>query len=187
MEKNIPILQANPSEKDLIDLQNYDIQEKVGQIDKWKYYNLINISDKINYFAKSSSNFLDNFQRGAVIDFFREIDINSKIKYPTILNFVGYSLTNFKSKGKPVIITEYASNYTLKSRLHQIKEYVDFIDWNDTKKLIVIYGIASGMSFLHSHNIIHCNLNLESIFLDQNFLSKITNFNCSKNHLKTIL
>ena len=39
--------------------------------------------------------------------------------------------------------------------------------WNDTKRLINIYGIASGMSFLHSQNIIHRNLKPSNILVDE--------------------
>lgn len=48
-----------------------------------------------------------------------------------------------------------------------------FDEWNDTKKLINLYGIASGMLFAHSHEIIHQNLNSELILLDEFLFPKI--------------
>lgn len=50
----------------------------------------------------------------------------------------------------------------------------------DTEKLIIIYGIASGMSYLHSHNIIHRDLKPSNIFLDENSYPSISGFNISK-------
>ena len=52
-------------------------------------------------------------------------------------------------------------------------------DWNDTKKLINIYGIASAMSFLHSHNILHRDLKPQNIFLDDFLYPKIGDFGLS--------
>ena len=52
--------------------------------------------------------------------------------------------------------------------------------WDDTKKLINIYGIASGMSYLHSHKVIHRDLKLENILLDEYLNPKISDFGLSK-------
>ena len=48
--------------------------------------------------------------------------------------------------------------------------------WNDTKKLINVYGIASAMSYLHSNDILHPNLSLNNIFIDDFFYPKLTDF-----------
>ena len=52
--------------------------------------------------------------------------------------------------------------------------------WTDTKKLINVYGIASAMSYLHSHNIIHRDLKPANILEDDNFFPKIADFGLSK-------
>lgn len=52
---------------------------------------------------------------------------------------------------------------------------------DDTKKLIIIFGIASSMAYLHSLNIIHCNLNPSNIFLDEFLFPKISGLHISKN------
>ena len=54
------------------------------------------------------------------------------------------------------------------------------IKWDDTKKLIYFYGIASGMAYLHSHNIIHRNLKPGNILLDEHLYPKISGFDISK-------
>ena len=51
---------------------------------------------------------------------------------------------------------------------------------DDTQKLIIIYGVASGMQYLHSYNILHRNLTSSNIFLDNSFHLKISGFNFVK-------
>ena len=48
--------------------------------------------------------------------------------------------------------------------------------WDDTHKLIIAYGIARGMKYLHSNNILHRKLKLENILLDDNLSPYITDF-----------
>lgn len=46
--------------------------------------------------------------------------------------------------------------------------------------MIIIYGNAVGMPYLHSHNILHRNLNPSSVFLDDSLFLKISGFDISK-------
>ena len=130
--------------------------------------------------AKTTNINLENLSKEELIDLYREINIMSKINHPTILQFIGYSLLNFRKKEKPVIITEYASKLTLSNINSDEDDDEIILNLNDTQKLINIYGIAIGMSYLHSHNIIHRNLQQESIFLDEHFYPKISKFNYAK-------
>ena len=52
--------------------------------------------------------------------------------------------------------------------------------FDDTRKLIIIYGIAVGMSYLHLHNILHRDLKPSIIYLDKYFYPKISGFHISK-------
>ena len=58
-----------------------------------------------------------------------------------------------KKQRKPVIVTEYATNGPLSLILENERNNENIPGWDDTKKLINIYGIASGMSYLHSQGI----------------------------------
>ena len=54
-------------------------------------------------------------------------------------------------------------------------------NWDDTKKLINIYDIPSGMAYLHRNNIIHRDLKPDNILIDEYLYPKIADFGLSKN------
>ncbi|KAK8896348.1 hypothetical protein M9Y10_014246 [Tritrichomonas musculus] len=53
-------------------------------------------------------------------------------------------------------------------------------DWDGTKKMINIYGIAAGMAHLHSKNIVHRDLKPANILLDEFLYPKVADFGLSK-------
>lgn len=100
----------------------------------------------------------------------------SQISHPSINRFISYSPVDFDGNDNPVIISDLCSSGNLTSLLN-ICNSIPFI--NDTQKLIIIYGIASGMSYLHSHNIIHRDLKPDNIFFDKFLHLKIGGFQLS--------
>ena len=88
------------------------------------------------------------------------------------MKFIGISLKDFKNKKRPVIITEYCSDGTLEDVI--LKENLI-----KTKK-IYIFGIASGIFYLHSNGIIHRDLKPSNILINEIFFTKISDFGISK-------
>ena len=105
----------------------------------------------------------------------------SKIDHPSIVEFVGYNKENFKNQPRPTIITEFIPNGSLDIILSLERKGHSGAHWNDTKKLITIYGLALGMSYLHSHDILHRDLNPRHIFMDEYLFPKIGGFGSSYN------
>lgn len=93
--------------------------------------------------------------------FVKMTNIMYKIDHPAVLKFIGYC----PSESDTIIVTENYKNNLLNSQFDP---------------LYVIYGIASAMSFLHSHNIIHRDLKPQNIVLDDFNLPKITGFKLAK-------
>ncbi|KAK8876604.1 hypothetical protein M9Y10_006822 [Tritrichomonas musculus] len=110
----------------------------------------------------------------------REINILSKLNSNSILRFVGYSENDFDQKLRPTIVTELARKGSLDQMIKLESKGSADPKWNDTKKLISIYGIAYGMSYLHSLGILHRDLKPENIFLDDSLFPKIGGFRSSK-------
>lgn len=99
------------------------------------------------------------------------------LNYPSILKFIGYSPVNFENEAKPTIVTEYASNRSLQNVIDNVSNYKN---WNETKRLIVIYGIVAGMTYLHENSILHNDLKPSNVLLDENLYPKIADFGLSR-------
>lgn len=104
----------------------------------------------------------------------RELEKISSITHPSIIKCIGYSLTDFNGESNPVIFLKLMTNGSLENVINQIKKGQPPTNWNDTKVLINIYGIAVAMSHLHSCGIIHRDLKPGNILEDENFYPKVS-------------
>ena len=73
------------------------------------------------------------------------------------------------------IVMEYMENGSLWDfRIEKWKDHPDL--WPLTNRMV--YQISSGMHFLHSIKIIHCDLKLENVLVDGHLDVKVTFFTC---------
>lgn len=193
--------------KETLDLKDYEKHDKLFFNRKTKYYEIMDPITGNKNIAKIFLKTVDNCSRKHILNLYREIYINSKIKHPSFLQYKGFSFLDFKSRRRPVIVFDHISNFPLniqiksslkdkslsdkktkiryqidppkKDQYEKIHQKIN-IKLTPTKKLIILYGIASGMSYLHSHNILHRNLSTSSIFFDDSLLPKITGLDFSK-------
>ncbi|KAK8839065.1 hypothetical protein M9Y10_032532 [Tritrichomonas musculus] len=115
-----------------------------------------------------------------IISLLREVKLMSSLDHPSIIEFVGFSLYNFRQKPFPTIITKYASKGSLHDIINLEISGLSPQGWDSTRKLINIYGIASGLAYLHLHDIIHRDMKPDNILMDDNFYPKIADFGLSK-------
>ncbi|KAK8843302.1 hypothetical protein M9Y10_025157 [Tritrichomonas musculus] len=158
-----------------VDLNNYEKCNLISKDENSKIYEVKNKETGILYAAIISNTVFKNLSSDDLINLSREVNIVSKLNHPTLLKFIGYSPIDFKSRKKPVIISELPSNLSLSQILDKERCNEKIDNWNDTQKLICLYGISLGMSYIHSNDIIHRNLNTKSIFFDENLNPKIGN------------
>lgn len=110
----------------------------------------------------------------------KEINIISKENHPSIIKFIGISPIDYENKPNPVIVTDYLPNGSLEQMINLAIHDNAPEQWDDTQKLITLYGIASGMAFLHSNAILHRDLTPSNILFDGLLFPKICDFGLSK-------
>ena len=141
------------------------------------FYKIYDERTNEEYLARYYGLPLEHFSENDVINLSDELSVISQLNHPSIIKFIGFNSSGFEYEPSPTIITDYYSCYTLN---YFFTNGNIFPVWDDTQKLIHIYGIASAMSYLHSHNIIHRDLKPENIYIDELFFPKITGFHLSK-------
>lgn len=85
------------------------------------------------YAVKISIYEIDQCSNDTIVNLSREIEIISKLNHQSVLQFIRFSPINFKNKPKPVIITEYAFNYSLDKIIEDERNGMCNNEWNDTK------------------------------------------------------
>lgn len=167
-------------EQSTLDLNIYLLQDKIGSGSFGQVFKVKDKNSGVVYAAKISHRPLEDSSDQEIRNLSREISILSKLNHPAIMKFIGFSSENFQHDPCPVIITELVSNGTLLDVINLERKSMGLPEWNDTRKLINIYGIASAMSYLHLHNIIHRDLKPANILMDDFLCPKVADFGLSK-------
>lgn len=160
-----------------LDLSLFRPIDRIGQGGFGEVFKVKHIKSKEIYAAKVSFRVLSSKDE---LNLKREVNILAGLKHPCILKYIGYSPINFYKENKPVIITEYLKNKSLRDILELESNSRALDGWNITSKIICIYCIACAMSFLHRQKIIHRDLKPENILMDENYRPKISDFGLSK-------
>lgn len=161
-------------------LNDFVLQNKIGSGSFGNIYKVKSIKSGKIFVAKISINKIEKNSTSQLHDISREVNILSKLNHPSILKFIFYSPQNFKKKPKPVIITEFAPNGSLDELIKKERHSISSVNFNMTHKLIIIYGIAAAMKYLHANNIIHRDLKPGNILLDEFLFPKVGDFGLSK-------
>lgn len=119
---------------------------------------------------------LPNFTSEEIENLVKEVAVLSTLDHPSLLKFIGYSSVNFKREPKPTIITESVLKQTLEGIIEMNRKGIKSINWDSTRILMNIFGIASAMSYLHSKDVIHGDLKPASIFIGKDFLPKLSDY-----------
>lgn len=180
-----PFLKSRPLSLSIqtIDLTNYQRLDRIGEGSFSVVYEIVNKENKQKLAAKIlKKEFFEGFEDDdESVNLRREATILQKLNHPSIVKYIGYSPLSFDKSASPVIVTELASNRSLEEILNLDRKSLANEFWNDTKKLIIIYGIAASMSYLHSQNILHRNLKPSNILIDELIHPKLADFGLAKN------
>ena len=158
-----------------IDLKEYKKIRDLGSGGFSKVFLIKNIKTGKEYAAKQY--YINS--KDSKDDFIRELTIHSELDHPLITKIIGYSLTDFNQIQSMIIIMEYVKNGTLERILKAERNKITIDEWNETTKLINLYGIASAISYLHQHNILHLDIKPFNILIDDFIFPKICDFSIS--------
>lgn len=167
---------------ELYNLSKVKFLDKIGEGGFGVVYKVQDKETQAFYAAKVSITEVNEEDQREMLNLYREVNITAKFHHPTILGFIGYSPIDLNQTNRPVILTEYAPNGSLAHLLKLSSQGLALDGYDDTKKLIIIYGIASGMSYLHSKKILHRDLKTGNILVDDRLFPKIADFGLSKQY-----
>ncbi|KAK8843535.1 hypothetical protein M9Y10_024590 [Tritrichomonas musculus] len=158
--------------KGFVDLEKYEKEDKIRAGTVTSIFRVRDRMTGMIYSAKVANVRVD-FSKEEVSNLSKEVGELTELKHPSIQQFHGYSFFNFNGQQQPVVIGEYSDNRTLFDIIQKQRKGKIDPNWDNTKKLINIYGIASAMKYLHSHGILHPNLRLENINVDDKLYPKL--------------
>ena len=104
--------------------------------------------------------------------FLQQVLFYSTNQFPSIVSFIGYCF----DKKKQYIFLEKKEKGSLENYINEKSE----AKLNATQKLIIAYGVARAVDFIHTNDIVHRNINPSNIFLDSNFYPYLSDFYYAK-------
>ncbi|KAL2547144.1 Cysteine-rich receptor-like protein kinase 3 [Forsythia ovata] len=108
--------------------------------------------------------------------FFNEVNLISGIDHKNLVKLLGSSITGPES----LLVYEYVTNQSLHDYLF-VRKDVPQLSWEERFKIIL--GIAEGLAYLHEESklrIIHRDIKLSNILLDEDFTPKIADFGLAR-------
>jgi serine/threonine protein kinase len=114
--------------------------------------------------------------------FMRKLEILLMNDHPAALSLVGFSLYPMASHVErgPIIITPFMPNGTMGDLLMLEHQGNSPPGWNATTKAKCVFGIAAGMAYLHSREVMHRDLTPENVFLNDKWEPVIGGFEQAK-------
>lgn len=162
----------------IIDTKDYVIKHQIGQGQSSSVFVAEENSTKkqvvFKYYDRSPNSNNEILQR----TFFREIETLLYLRHEGIVPFVGFSLGT--PTASPFIAMEYMEEGTLYDVLRKLENHEFVRGWDQTTQLIIAFGIASAIKFMHSKGILHRDIKPANILLDKELYPKLCDFGLSK-------
>ncbi|KAK9069777.1 hypothetical protein SSX86_010173 [Deinandra increscens subsp. villosa] len=102
-----------------------------------------------------------------------EVNFLGHITHPHIIRLLGYC----RDEHEHLLVYEYMSNKSLQCILSK-DEFAKLLSWET--RLLIMIGVARGLAYLHSRDIIHGDLTSSNILLNDDFNAKLKQFRMMK-------
>ena len=112
--------------------------------------------------------------------FNREVQILGTAHHPALLSLHGCTEFVENLEHGPLIMTPFCPCGSVQDAIDNERNGLCDPKWTPTQKHIVLYGVASGMAFMHESRLIHRDLKPANVLLDENMEPKIADFGLSK-------
>lgn len=115
-------------------------------------------------------------------DIKRALEILIQMNHPAINQIFIYSLSEQPFSGvlSITMISQFESNGSFDDIMKNIQKGINNANWNSTKKMITIFGIAVALLYIHRSRLIYRNLKPSNILFDENFEPRLADFNFSR-------
>jgi hypothetical protein len=171
---HVPSHESLQLRRHTVDFSQFQRTAEIGPCFIGKVYQSVDPRDSRKVAVMSIDQALDDER----LTFFkRAVSILAEFNHPTITRLRGYA--PYVPSHETVtggLVTDFMEYRDIDYMVQEEQRGSSPPLWDDTAKLIVLYGTAVGMRMLHAHNVIHRNLNANSIFLDGNLEPHIGNF-----------
>ena len=174
-----PVMHISPQKLDslIVKISDFDKIANIGSGAFGRLYRARERRTGKEYAVKILQTNLEDPQERKM--FMREVEILASLDHPCVLSLRGF-VPYQKQGDEAAIITEYMNGGSLQAVIKKEASGSPPRGWNDTQKLIVLYGVAVGMYVLRSKNIIHRDLKPDNILLNDNLEPKVADFGLSK-------
>lgn len=164
----------------LVDLNNYKVVKSINKGGFGVVYLIKNL--KTGHYLAAKVNQLNTKKSlDRQLEYIsREIGILIRFRHPTIITFYGFSLNDFFGTKNPTILLDYMPKGSLADVLSKERHGHCPAGYNNTKRQMILAGIAKGMMVLHDNFVIHRDLKPGNVLLDDQYKPRITDFGLSK-------
>ena len=120
--------------------------------------------------------YLDLGQMRNSVAFFKEMQNHSLSYFPTILSFVGFTVSNPHSGRRPALVFDTYSGQKLTQILEAESESKPVDGWDLTLKIRTCLGIATALSYIHSFGFVHGNVCAENVVFGDDLWPLLADF-----------
>lgn len=115
-----------------------------------------------------------------VLDFILEIALLSKLSHPNVMRFWRGCAEVSNGKRSLLMVTENIDKGGLSGILHGHGGPRFHADFSLPQVLVLVSGIARGMQYLHSCNVLHLDLKSPNVLVDSSWTLKLCDFGLAK-------